>query len=849
MFHKIKIKKRLFFQSKILGLFCFIFFGGSNLVLAESGNYQRCELNNDCLLGEYVFDNDGNPVNQQACVINIKNPLGGTLVDNVSMDFESDGWHSYTLVPSSPKGLYRSLMCCTVETDSACLDKSFMLGASLDSLESGNESVRKATFDFSGSADTGSTAATLVDAELDRPDDYWKNYTLVITTGPNTGDERVVTSFDSASKALFFSAFSQTINVGDDYILRRDNSLIAGIWSYANRTLSSVANVAGDIWGYSSRTLSSFGSLASDIWSDSFAPNRILTSENLANGQKLSTEVNIEELKTELLNEIGIVETNLSVANLKIDSVLSNSADIEAKIDESKIELDNLNLKVDAIQNVIADVSFKIDELSINWDGSDISDILRVVESTQVLLGAVADDANEESLFGRTKYLTDKWGIQTAQSIFDSSAEIISKTSDIQEELGYKGKSNNAFEDLQLVKNYMNSLESTIGTSADIASSPTLFGKVKDINEKVSTLNEIETSLTDLVGKWEGYNNDELVKLLADISKQIDEINFFEIDDNLASLSKKINENLDDTKSLQNKAIEIKATLDLYRTLIENKPTIKTFYEWGSVVLKIVVANPSEINQKINFRSALPKEIQPKDVINKDEDLTFEFDAEKDLWFVSLDVEILGNQSVTKFVEVQDIWRISEEEIDSLMRESLELKKPLENTGLYAQGIVVQNDITSRLDKIRMVQNQESITPETHILNYRVNLAEMEIVKRNIESLRGLVGDVSNNDNFKGSLMGISTTMTWSIILVVIVGVGILLIFLVVALRGQRETVYKNENSNFFDKAENAQTQEKERFLNSHGKIIYFNKKIVLRVLILTILILFLLAGFAIYQK
>ena len=672
---KNKNKKNIYFKNAFFLLFCFAFIFFASSVLAGSVDYQRCEPGSDCLLGEYVFDDSGDPVDQSACVIYIKDPTGSTVADGASMSYESDGWHSYTFSASSPEGLYRSLMCCTVGSESACLDKSFILGTSfesIDDVETNTQLIRNSTFDFSGYADSGS-ATTLVDSELTGSDDYWNDYTLEVITGNNAGEERVVTDFNSTTHTLTFSALSQALNVGDQYVLRHESHLIIGIWNYADRTLTSATNIAGDIWSYSSRTLSSFGSLAADVWNDAFASSRALTSSSLSGGESLATETSTQALRDELLTEIGTVEASIDDTDTKVDAVLVDTGSIEDKVDISLADTSNIEDKIDTI---------------------------------------LIDTGN--------------------------------------------------------------------------------------IEDKIDNLSGLDSSISVILTKWGEYNAEELSSKLNNIYDQVKEVSTGDLSDSIDDLTNEVNDNLSESKSLQNKAIEIKAMIALNRSLIENKPVVKTFYEWGSVVLKVVVANPSDTKQTINFRSALPKEIRPDDIVSKSDDLNLEFDAENDRWFASGSVELAGNKSETKFVEVRDIWKISDDEIASLRRESEDLSEPLKGTAFYAQSVTIKNDIASRLDKISLVQSQESITPEEHILNYRENLVELETAKKNIESLKELVSGASSGDNFKGSLMGISTTMTWAIILVVIVGVGILLIFLVIALRERRIGGYKrNENIDF----------------------------------------------------
>ena len=724
MFHN-KNKKSILFRN-IIFLFCFVLFSSWQLALAGSVDYQRCEPNSSCLLGEYVFDNDGSPVGEQACLMYIKNPSGDTVADGATMNFESDGWHSYIATISSPEGLYRSLMCCTVGSDSACIDKSFILGTSfetLDDVESNTQLIRNATFDFSGLADAGSTDIALIDSELTGADDYWNDYDLEMITGSNAGEERSVTDFNSTSHTLSFSAFPYAISAGDKYVLRHESRLIFGIWNYTNRTLTSAVNIAGDIWNNSTRTLSSFGSLASDIWSDTFALTRTLTSKSLSGGESLSTESHSENLKDEIVNQVGITETNISV--------------------NSEALKDELMTEIGLVEVDIALTDTKVD---------------------------------------------------------------------------------------------------------------TIITNTESLETKIDALNDIDSDISGIIAKWGDYSASDLSIKLDNIYKQVEEVSTADLDDGISDLEKKINENLDESKSLQNRAIEIRAMVDLNRALIENKPVVKTFYEWGSVVLKMVVANPSEIKQTINFRSALPKEIRPDDIINKSDDLKLEFDAENDRWFASSSVELTGKKSETKFVEVRDIWRISDDEIESLRRESEELSVPLKDTGFYAQSITIKNDISARLDKIKTVQNQESITPEEHILNYRENKIELETVNKNIESLKKLVSDTSDGNNFKGSLLGVLTVMTWSIILVVIVGVGILLIFLVIALRGRNANTYEKNEDIDFGKLQKNLVKKNTKLSKVEEKLeISSNKKIVFREIfrdiIIFVLCLAIIAGIFYVRK
>lgn len=222
-------------------LLCFFALAGIFFYCSESfagpSGYQRCEPNSNCVLGEFLFDEDYNPVTTDSCVIDIRNPSGDIVIDSAATNYNDDGWHAYTYNTSGPEGFYRAVMCCTVGPDTACMDKSFILGTSFEtvaSIETNTDFIRESTFDFSGKADSGSTT-TLTDLDLIQPDDYWNEYVISFITGSNAGQERTVSGFSSASNTLTFSpALPQVVAAGDKYILKREEKLISHIWNFTN---------------------------------------------------------------------------------------------------------------------------------------------------------------------------------------------------------------------------------------------------------------------------------------------------------------------------------------------------------------------------------------------------------------------------------------------------------------------------------------------------------------------------------------------------------------------------------------------------------------------------------------
>jgi len=180
------------------------------------------------------------------------------------------------------------------------------------------ELVRKATFDFAGIADGGSTT-TLIDAELDQPDDHWVDYELWMMSGNNIGLKRAICDFNKESHTITLCVgdpLSQPIASGDQYVISHERKLVHAIWNWSERTLTSAANIAGDIWSYTGgRTLTSIGSLAVDIWNDTFAPTRRLTEKTLTGGGNLATEAYLDTMKSNLITEINENQTLIQNLN------------------------------------------------------------------------------------------------------------------------------------------------------------------------------------------------------------------------------------------------------------------------------------------------------------------------------------------------------------------------------------------------------------------------------------------------------------------------------------------------------------------------------------------------------
>ena len=758
-------------------------------VSAGPSQYQICEPNSDCVLGEFIFDNDYDPIVTDACDIKIINPSGDTVYDDATTFGSSDGWHGYTYATgSAAKGFYRTVLCCTDPDSLAveCLDKSFYIGTSFGTIEEQSSLIRKSTFDFTGVADSGTTS-TIVDAELTQANDYWLNYKVVMVTGDSIGQEGTINDFDAASDTLTFTpAMTDAISAGDEYTLKHEDRLVFQIWNATTRTLTSLSNVAGDVWNVLTSGMNTTGSI----------------------GKRLVDNIDATISSRASQTSVNTIQSDVIGIGTSVNEIQSDVTGIGTKVDTVQTSINTLQGTANSIYADTQAISTTVSSILTKWGAYSASDIMTDLGTVKTRIGTSTDASTVESLFGRSKFLQEKWGTQTAQAIYDKADATLTKIGNVQTELGYNGKSTTAYDEVAAVKAYVDSLETSVGTSSDSATDPTLFGRVKKVQDKVDTLDaldikvsNIQTSVdtvqdsVDIVGGKidtlvmpSGLSDEKLDTIISDISDVSDEIKGVSSDvsglDDMASVDEN---SLKEIKNIQNKLIEFKALIEVNRLLLEQNPIVKTYYEWGSVILKMVVANPVAVKQTVSLKTALPKEVKPEYIIDKNAELKIEYDPEKEMWFASADIELLGNESITKFVEVKDIWVISQDELDSLRNQANELVKPLEKTAYFASGVTLKSDSIARLDKIARVQKETAATPEEHIVDYRENLDDLGVIKKNIDDLNKLVTEVSNKNFLQGSIFGVSTTMTWAIILMVVVGVIVLLAALFILLKRSKE--------------------------------------------------------------
>jgi len=303
--------------------------------------------------------------------------------------------------------------------------------------------------------------------------------------------------------------------------------------------------------------------------------------------------------------------------------------------------------------------------------------------------------------------------------------------------------------------------------------------RIGDLQSTAETLNSqfavIETALSKinrgLVGQVEetvaaASDLQAVYSQLANISKEIKELSGDQ-GVNLGSLYEVSEDKKEDIQYLKNKTQELKATTELNLKLMENvanKPVTQTWFEFRSIVLKIVGVNPSQTEkQKVILKAYLPKEAKPEDILEKN-DLQVIYDTQQGSYYVYGEYDVAAGEFVEREIEMSDIWVISETEIETLRLEAEKTVKLLQNTEFEERANFLKQSIETKLEQIANSQKYSVANPERHISDYRDNKKLLETVKKDLLAARSLLAQAKP----------VSLTATWKLFLAIVIFLGIL---------------------------------------------------------------------------
>ncbi|MCX6760013.1 MAG: SH3 domain-containing protein [Candidatus Nealsonbacteria bacterium] len=214
------------------------------------------------------------------------------------------------------------------------------------------------------------------------------------------------------------------------------------------------------------------------------------------------------------------------------------------------------------------------------------------------------------------------------------------------------------------------------------------------------------------------------------------------------------------------------------------------------------------------------------------------------------DIELGPKESVSKKIEIKDIWVFSEEEINVIKKQAEDFANVLKGTQYDAQGAVLKNDIQASLD-IALVRQKESYSsPQDHIVVYRENEIVMAKANENLNKIKDLVVESGASKGLFGKIGGIQVFATWGIILAILFGFGCLTVVMLSMWKNQAMLAEEILNKDKKDQPEQTIKSQVTVIVKEKNEInkpdIFFKFRKILIWLSISIILLAVLFGLAI---
>ncbi len=540
------------------------------------------------------------------------------------------------------------------------------------------------------------------------------------------------------------------------------------------------SDIASAVWGYSGRTLTGFNNIVSDVWG--YATRTLTSGTNVVNTTTTTevTQINKNASETRLLLEQLV---NKPIIENSLEDI--QDIDLGERINESKTIANELYIN-------LLFVSTTVSKTNRDWNKLTDRDILDNLNETKSIIGDESDSSSTDSFFGRVNFLRDSWGIKESDDLYEEIKAVKETLSFVQTGVSSYGKSKALQKEIS-------------GASAYLGASEKILSLIsKKINEAESLSNLLDSNLSEankILGSWTTGSYLGIKGNVDNLARNVIAVNKVP-KGNLAIDSVYVD--ITGEKKLKNKVLGLRALLFANKKmLLQSQKTafVANWLEEGSLVIKTLITNPSTlISQEVPVKYYLPKEVKKEHVIETDAGAEIKYDMEKDQLYVEGSFTLKPGETKTIKVRVQDVWQISESEIDSLMNQAAELAKPLEKTAYFAQGITLKSDIDVSLNKAKDYL-KDGVTPEAKIKSYRE--AELEIIssKEKLEKLKDIVSQAQSSGSILGFVGGSQAIGVWGIVIAIATG----FVFMTVYMRKlmglpvhEGKIQYaKSKNSNF----------------------------------------------------
>ena len=519
----------------------------------------------------------------------------------------------------------------------------------------------------------------------------------------------------------------------------------------------STSDISTAVWGYSGRTLTGFNNIVADVWS--YATRKLTSGENITVTVS-STEINA------IKNTAN--ETRLLVEELVNKPIIENSleevgdVDLGEKIEESKTVANEIYINLLYLNSSFIKVNK-------NWSSLSDREILDILAESKNLIGNESDSSSDDSFFGRINFLKSTWGLKESDDLKEEINSVYESIVFIEAGVSSYGKSKTMQKEVSSLASYLSSSEKTLS----------LLNKKMTEYEAVSiTIDSNLSKISGVLGSWDENKYLEAKSEIDLISKNVLAIN--KVPKGSLIIEPRYSD-ITGAKKIKNKALALRALLLTNKKLMLNGQKLALSANWmeeGSIVIKTLITNPSIlISQDVPLKYYLPRELKKEHIIETDTGVEVKYDTEKDQLYVEGNFTLRAGETKTVSVRVQDVWQISETEINSLSKQAEDLGETLKNTSYFAQGVTLKSEIDINLARAGDFL-KDGITPEAKIKSYREAQIEIVSAKEKLERLKELVSLASSSGSILGFVGGSQAIAVWGIVIAIATGFVFMTIYM-----------------------------------------------------------------------
>ncbi len=697
-------------------------------------------------------------------------------------------------------------------------------------------------------------------------DDFYKNAVLTFTSGVLNGQSRRISSYSGSTKKIILYPFLTSVPTsGDNFTIVKQNVAV-------EEQLQSHDNLESNFRSDITNRLTNLQTSVDNIYSllqtvDTNLDNITNSINNIRTSQTKNYKVKLSDVSQVQAGQV--YRTKLTILDYESNPVDSPSLPAVFIYDSARNLIVNsssmtrlskgvyeytINIPASAINGLwetVVDTNLGgSDNLSTNdyWQvtGAPAQVLINSMSNLTVPnIGANITITNEGGAPFEYQY---EWCVVETQSnqcggdddiYYASAAKLIQNGDSFNTTL--TANVNNP-------GNYIFKLLVYYGTESS-ASSRTftaISGNNNPINTQNNSFGNYYSGSSNLASHDNIYN--ELIKAknqldlnAQKLSRVLDQLGV--MNPSLQSLLTINTDNLKELKDIQNKVSDLRAVSVTTRKIVEQKstePIVETYMKFNSVEIHFLITNPSESPKTLKFKAYLPEEAKPEYIMDLN-GLNLDYDANVKTYYVYGDITLKGKESITKKIEMKDIWIFDEQVIINIKKQANDLFSTLDKTQYQAQGLILKNNIEEYILSILNTQDNSYSSPQEHIVVYRENKEKFARVESELNKLKDLVVQAGTAQNMVGKVGGIQTFATWGIILAIVFGFAIMAAIIFAMWRHQ--IAFISEMKDVPQSKIYNHTKTKEDHIERYGIINRRNRQINIRTIIRNIILFSLILG------